>query len=556
MADRVNSPLLTVAPTETAGVKAAKVGNYQAKSGENSAFSKVLDGQRSRDAQSEKSTDGQAGAEKAAGKALPQEGKDTAESTAREAASTQATEATAATVKPDPRSEGGVASMEAGSKADTTAVSSSAPRETTPAPMAFSASLSPLAPGESAAGLTPSDAQPITVPAGSTAVGEWPLPGQGDAKTPGDVSLKTAEPSAVNGLVTASTQAAAAGKGGELLSASGTSAPPVSLSQGSPELSSAASALVSAAETVKSGANPNSNSPVVTPGATTAAVNGSVAATAETAASATAGFVSKPLTGAEAADPNRSPSPGDALAMDTRRAVTAQASGPTSVTDVLNRSTVDWLRSGMGSEHTGQRSVAEMQGATLSDISGGAVSTPRGEGLTPTGATPATAVLSPSVGATPPSATPATAAVPEYSLTRAPDDGEFPGELTARMKTLVRDGVREARLQLHPAELGRLQVTVTTEGDQTKVVFTAETLAARDAIEQSMPRLREMLEQSGLQLAQSDVGQGDLGRGSESGERGEGKSSADEAAVADAADSDDSRSLIYDAGKARIDTYI
>jgi flagellar hook-length control protein FliK len=95
----------------------------------------------------------------------------------------------------------------------------------------------------------------------------------------------------------------------------------------------------------------------------------------------------------------------------------------------------------------------------------------------------------------------------DLRLARAPDDPEFAGEMTARMKVLVRDGVREARLQLHPAELGRLQITVNTDGDQARVAFVAETAAARDAIEQSLPRLRELFEQAGLQLAQSDVGQ-------------------------------------------------
>jgi flagellar hook-length control protein FliK len=117
-----------------------------------------------------------------------------------------------------------------------------------------------------------------------------------------------------------------------------------------------------------------------------------------------------------------------------------------------------------------------------------------------------------SVGPAPSSAlSPSAAAgadrLPEFSLERAPQDPEFSGELTARMKLLVRDGIREARLQLHPAELGRLQVTISTDGDQARVSFIAETVAARDAIEQSLPRLREMLEQNGLQLAQSDVGQ-------------------------------------------------
>lgn len=80
-------------------------------------------------------------------------------------------------------------------------------------------------------------------------------------------------------------------------------------------------------------------------------------------------------------------------------------------------------------------------------------------------------------------------------------DNEFFG----RMTVMVKSGVQEASLQLSPPELGRLEIKISTEGDLTKVMFAVENAAAREAIEQAMPRLREMLEQSGLQLAQSEV---------------------------------------------------
>jgi flagellar hook-length control protein FliK len=69
----------------------------------------------------------------------------------------------------------------------------------------------------------------------------------------------------------------------------------------------------------------------------------------------------------------------------------------------------------------------------------------------------------------------------------------------------VNNGLQEARLQLTPAELGRVQITINTEGDNARVVFVAETAVAKDLLDQSMPRLREMLQQSGIQLAHGDV---------------------------------------------------
>lgn len=78
-------------------------------------------------------------------------------------------------------------------------------------------------------------------------------------------------------------------------------------------------------------------------------------------------------------------------------------------------------------------------------------------------------------------------------------------ELAGKVNLLVRNGVSEARLQLNPAGLGHLAIDIQTDGDKAVVVFHAQHGATRDAIEQAMPRLREMFEQSGLQLAHGSV---------------------------------------------------
>lgn len=57
-------------------------------------------------------------------------------------------------------------------------------------------------------------------------------------------------------------------------------------------------------------------------------------------------------------------------------------------------------------------------------------------------------------------------------------------------------------------------MSITVSGDQTSAQFVTATPAARELIEQSLPRLREILEQSGISLGQADVGT--------SGQRGEG----------------------------------
>jgi flagellar hook-length control protein FliK len=63
-----------------------------------------------------------------------------------------------------------------------------------------------------------------------------------------------------------------------------------------------------------------------------------------------------------------------------------------------------------------------------------------------------------------------------------------------------------ARLSLYPAHLGPLSVTLNLDADKATAVFVAATQEARQAIEDALPRLREMLAAAGVSLGQTDVG--------------------------------------------------
>ncbi len=82
-------------------------------------------------------------------------------------------------------------------------------------------------------------------------------------------------------------------------------------------------------------------------------------------------------------------------------------------------------------------------------------------------------------------------------------------------------GESRAELVLTPPSLGKLGVSIQVNGDQTTAHFVAASAAARDALEQAMPRLRELLQQAGIQLGQTSVGtSGDQPAGGEAqGER-------------------------------------
>lgn len=88
-------------------------------------------------------------------------------------------------------------------------------------------------------------------------------------------------------------------------------------------------------------------------------------------------------------------------------------------------------------------------------------------------------------------------------------------KMQERIQMMVSKNIQRADIRLDPPELGSMHVRIHTQGDQTTVQFQVQSAQARDAIDQTMPRLREMLEQQGLNLAESSVSE-------QQGERGEG----------------------------------
>jgi flagellar hook-length control protein FliK len=72
-----------------------------------------------------------------------------------------------------------------------------------------------------------------------------------------------------------------------------------------------------------------------------------------------------------------------------------------------------------------------------------------------------------------------------------------------------KNGVQEVHLQLTPAHLGPMTVSLSVSGEDGKAhaLFTAASHEARQALEDAMPRLREMLSSAGISLDSAQVGQ-------------------------------------------------
>ncbi|MCK4742491.1 MAG: flagellar hook-length control protein FliK [Sulfuriflexus sp.] len=69
---------------------------------------------------------------------------------------------------------------------------------------------------------------------------------------------------------------------------------------------------------------------------------------------------------------------------------------------------------------------------------------------------------------------------------------------------------QSARLRIHPAELGQIDIQVKVENDKASVVFNTQHGMVKEAIELALPRLREMLAEQGLDLENVDVNSGDI----------------------------------------------
>jgi flagellar hook-length control protein FliK len=146
----------------------------------------------------------------------------------------------------------------------------------------------------------------------------------------------------------------------------------------------------------------------------------------------------------------------------------------------------------------------------------------------------------------------------EHVMQTQPGTPQFSEELGGQVRVFVNNGLQEARLQLTPADLGKVQITINMEGEHARVVFVAETAVARDLLDQSMPRLREMLQQSGIQLAQGDVSDQAESQRREGSAGGDAESLAqsgsETASGSEEQRFDPARGEVSDSG--RVDTYI
>lgn len=93
-----------------------------------------------------------------------------------------------------------------------------------------------------------------------------------------------------------------------------------------------------------------------------------------------------------------------------------------------------------------------------------------------------------------------------------------------RVMVMSSQNLKSAEIQLDPAELGRLEVRISVNQEQTQVTFASPHAGVRDALDAQMHRLREMFAQQGMNLLDVNVSDQSLNRGWQGqGQDGEGK---------------------------------
>lgn len=113
-----------------------------------------------------------------------------------------------------------------------------------------------------------------------------------------------------------------------------------------------------------------------------------------------------------------------------------------------------------------------------------------------------------------------------------PTDVRFGEQMSKRIGMMVTEQMQTARIQLDPPELGSLEIKVRVQQDQVNVSFASNNHAVRDALEAQAPRLREMLNQQGVDLGNLDVSsQGKQDQGGQGEPQGQGEQFVDEQGV-------------------------
>jgi flagellar hook-length control protein FliK len=95
----------------------------------------------------------------------------------------------------------------------------------------------------------------------------------------------------------------------------------------------------------------------------------------------------------------------------------------------------------------------------------------------------------------------------ERQISMPVHDARWPAAVASEVRWCAQAGIQSATLRVVPDNLGPVELQVDVKDNRVNVSFTAGQAETRHALEDSLPRLREMLAGSGLTLGQASVHQ-------------------------------------------------
>ncbi|MDP3269256.1 MAG: flagellar hook-length control protein FliK [Legionella sp.] len=83
---------------------------------------------------------------------------------------------------------------------------------------------------------------------------------------------------------------------------------------------------------------------------------------------------------------------------------------------------------------------------------------------------------------------------------------EWPDQFSERIVWLGKQEINGAQIKLHPEHLGPLEINIKVIKDDASINIGSHNAQVRDAVEQALPKLRELMEAQGLNLAEVTIG--------------------------------------------------
>jgi flagellar hook-length control protein FliK len=116
--------------------------------------------------------------------------------------------------------------------------------------------------------------------------------------------------------------------------------------------------------------------------------------------------------------------------------------------------------------------------------------------------TPSATQAAPTASAT---TTSGSAQVLSQPLTLLGQPAQWAQPLAERLAGLATRGANTAEIRLHPPSLGQLEVRITVANDQASVFVASGNPEVREALQQALPRLDDLLSGLGIELAESEI---------------------------------------------------